>query len=127
MAPDQIDESFVPRPRSTVATAELDGEAVIYSEETQSMHLLNPTATVVWACFDGSGPLSELIADLSEAFGVEQDVIRRDVLDLAREVGSKGLLEGVAATPPENGDGGHGHDHDHDEHDHDDHDHGGHA
>ena len=53
-APDDIDESFVPVPRSTVATAELDGEAVIFSEETQNMHVLNPTATIVWACFDGS-------------------------------------------------------------------------
>src|SRR5439155_18371566 len=95
IAPDQIDESFVPRPRSTVATAELDGEAVIYSEETQSMHLLNPTATVVWACFDGSGPLGELITDLADAFGVDEDLIRGDVLDLARVVGGKGLLEGV--------------------------------
>ena len=57
--------------------------------------------------------------ELRDAFGVDEGVIRHDVLALARDVGGKGLLEGVVAMPPENGDGGHGHDHhDHDHHDH---------
>ena len=95
----EIDESFVPTARSTAASIELDGEAVVFSEDTGALHLLNPTATVIWSCFDGSGTLGELIDDLAVGFNVDRAVVRQDVLELAREVGHSGLLEGVEAAP----------------------------
>jgi hypothetical protein len=90
-----IDGSFVPEARPTVGTVELEGEAVLLDEATGSLHLLNPVATVVWACFDGSGTIDELVADLSEAFGADAEQVRDDVVGLATELAGQGLLVGV--------------------------------
>jgi PqqD family protein of HPr-rel-A system len=95
IAADEMHEAFVPRARSYIASAILDGEAVIYDEESGSVHLLNPTATMLWQCFDGTGTLGDLIADICEAFHLDESTARRDVLEVARSIGSLGLLVGV--------------------------------
>ena len=43
-----------PKARDDLTVVELDGEAVIYDEETTELHHLNPTATIVFALCDGS-------------------------------------------------------------------------
>lgn len=109
---DDIDDSFVPRARAGVASVVLDGEAVLLDEDTSAMHTLNPTATLVWDCFDGTGSIAEIVDDLVEAYPMDRAVVARDVLDLARQLGRQGLLEGVAPEVPP--DDHHTHDHTHD-------------
>jgi peroxiredoxin len=62
---------------------------------------LDRVGTIVVGCFDGEGSIDELSADLSEAFGAEQEVVRNDVIELVRQVGRAGLLEGVAEEQPQ--------------------------
>jgi hypothetical protein len=112
---DGIDEGFVPAVRPDVGVVEADGEAVVVTV-TGEVHRLNPTAAVVWSCCDGTGPLGELVDELSEAYGVDRGVIADDVVAIVREFGRAGLLDGVeppppgpddeAAAPPSNGDEG---------------------
>ncbi|MBW3578455.1 MAG: PqqD family protein [Actinobacteria bacterium] len=99
--PEALHASFVPRPRPGLTSVELDGETVIYDEHRRTLHTLNPTATIVWTCLDGTISLAELAVELAEAFSVEPAVVLNDLLDLARELGRQGLLEGVAADPDE--------------------------
>lgn len=99
--PDQIDGTFVPIRRPSVAGVELDGEAVLYDEASEAVHQLNFTATIAWSCFDGSGTLDELIVDVASVYEVGADVVRAGMLELTRELGRKGLLEGVVARQPE--------------------------
>jgi hypothetical protein len=114
VAPEAIDEEFVPTGRTDVGVVEVDGETVVLSE-TGDLHRLNQTAGVIWACCDGSGSLAELIDDLSEAYQVERSVIAPDVVSIVREFGRSGLLVGVErpvdqpepeapAVPTSNGD-----------------------
>ena len=93
--PDEIDASFVPRPRDGVTAVELDGEGVLYSEETGGLHVLNPTATLIWTCFDGSGTIDDIVGELAGAFGTDREVVAGDVMELVRELGSSGVLAGV--------------------------------
>ena len=93
----QIDGSFVPVRRGSVASVEIGGEGVLLDQITIKVHLLDPIANVVWSCMDGSGTIDELAADLSDAFGVSLEQVRRDILVLATELGRRGLLEGVIA------------------------------
>ena len=90
-----IDHSFVPRRAESAYTVELDGEAVVLDEARNRLHHLNPTATLVWSCFDGSGTIDEIAVDLATAFDSEHHPVVADVLTLARELGGEGLLEGV--------------------------------
>lgn len=102
--PDDIDDAFSPAPRTSVATVEIDGEAVLYDEANGAIHRLSPTATIIWACFDGSSPLVEVIDDLAAAFGMAPMALRDDVLHLTRDLGTLGLLHGVEADQPAVGD-----------------------
>ena len=92
IAVDDIDGSFVPRPRDDVVVIKAGSEIVL----TRGMpFVLNPTAAVVWQCFDGDVTLDELIAEISDVTRTEEETIRSDVLALTRNFATLGLLDGV--------------------------------
>jgi peroxiredoxin len=101
MAADDIDVSFTPRLRPGVASVEIEGETVMLVEGTHKLHLLNQLGTIVVGCFDGSGTLDELVADITDAFQADPEVVRNDVLEIARQLGRVGLLQGVAEEEPQ--------------------------
>lgn len=76
------------------AWVELDGEVVVLEESTGALHVLNPTAAVLWQCFDGHSTLREIADDLA-AVVEDADVatIRRDVAALVGELAQKRLVE----------------------------------
>jgi hypothetical protein len=100
-APDAVGGDFVPR-RRPVASVELDGELVLYSESEGvlggpgGMERLNPTAAAIWSCFDGSGTIDEIASDVAEVFGIERAVALSSVIELTRQLGAAGLIEGIA-------------------------------
>ena len=55
-----------PKVRDDLTVVELDGEAVIYDEETTELHHLNPTATIVFGLCDGTSTMAEMAADISD-------------------------------------------------------------
>lgn len=97
---DTIDAAFVARRRGDVAVEELDHELVVLDERTGRLHVLNPTATVVWQCLDGDADLATLAVELATAFGAEADAVRADLLTLARQLADDGLLVGFEPDPP---------------------------
>lgn len=95
--PDSIEETFVPRRSEKVVSASLGSEMVLVDVDTGMVHALNPTASLVWQCFDGESPLDVIADDLAEVFEAPADLIRGDVVSIARAAGRAGLLDGVAA------------------------------
>jgi PqqD family protein of HPr-rel-A system len=73
-----------PRVRSDLTVVELDGEAVIYDEETTDLHHLNPTATIVFGLCDGASTMKEISIDISEAFGAPIEEVEPQVRALIR-------------------------------------------
>ena len=94
-----LDPTFVPRRSAAAWTEVVDGEAVILDEAGNRLHHLNPTATVAWTCFDGTGTVTDIAADLADEFGADPAATLTDVLALARELGAAGLLDGVEPEP----------------------------
>ena len=84
----------------TVAWAEVDGETVAYDEIHKKVHLLSPTATLIWSGIDGRTSLEQIARDLSASFGEDLSVIRSDVEDLARDLQGRGLIREAGAGPP---------------------------
>jgi PqqD family protein of HPr-rel-A system len=87
-----------PKVRGDLTVVELDGEAVIYDEETTELHLLNPTATIVFGLCDGTQTMREMAADISEAFGVPSGEVEGQVRTLIRSFRKVGLLEPTGAS-----------------------------
>jgi PqqD family protein of HPr-rel-A system len=81
-----------PMVREGLTVVELDGEAVIYDEETSDLHHLNPTATIVFGLCDGSATIADISTDISEAFGVPVEEVRGQVRTLIRQLRRANLL-----------------------------------
>lgn len=95
-APVAVSADDRPRRRSDVAAAELDGEVVLLDPAGQ-VHLLNPPAGLLWACFDGRGTVAEIATDVADAFGVPVEDVQAEVLSLAEDLVGRGLLALAAA------------------------------
>lgn len=93
------DPAAAPRRSPDVVGEELDGEMVLYDEAAGGLHVLNPTATLVWKGLDGTTPLGELAAELAAAADADPAVVRRDVLAVTAEFAALGLLAGIPADP----------------------------
>jgi PqqD family protein of HPr-rel-A system len=82
-----------PRIREDLTVVVLDGEAVVYDEETADLHHLNRTATIVFGLCDGSATMAEMAADLSAVFEVPVHEVEPEVRALIRRFRKVDLLE----------------------------------
>ncbi len=94
LAVEEIDGAFVPR-RSPVASVQLDGETVLAGGPGPSFYRLDPVASLVWSCLDGSGTAEEIARDLAAEFGAPPSVVAGDVVALTRTLGRLCFVEGV--------------------------------
>jgi len=95
IAAESIDGSFVPR-RAAVATVEVDGEMVVARPGSDPVFFrLDPLASLIWSCLDGSGTADEIASDLAAELGAPQSVVSDDVVGLTRMLARLCFLEGV--------------------------------
>src|SRR4051812_6189000 len=89
------------RPRvATDATAVvLDGEAVVH--RAGQVHTLDPVATLVWRCCDGSASVAEIAADLAVGFDTDPATVRNDVDATIAALDGLGLLAPDAVSGPD--------------------------
>jgi coenzyme PQQ synthesis protein D (PqqD) len=90
----------VPVIPDTIAWAEVDGETVAYDEIHKKVHLLSPTATLIWSGIDGRTSFEQIARDLSRSFGMDLSLIRSDVEDLARDLQERGLINEAGSGGP---------------------------
>ena len=90
-----IDLAATPAPRRTLARATLDGEAVLYSPETDCTCDLNAMATAVWTCLDGRTTLRELAEDIAEMTGWDRLRVEPELIEVVRGFARQGLLAGI--------------------------------
>jgi peroxiredoxin len=99
IAPEEIDGGFVPLARPEVAVVRVGSEIVLGRIAAGTSYLqtcaLNETGSLVWQCFDGSGTIDEIAADVADVFGADIEAVSADIGALAREVGGAGFLVGV--------------------------------
>ena len=81
-----------PRVRDGLTIVELDGEAVIYDEESSDLHHLNPTATIVFGMCDAATSMKQMATEISEAFGVPLEEVEPQVRSLVRQFRKASLL-----------------------------------
>lgn len=86
-----------PKVRSDVSVVELEGEAVIYDDETRQVHYLNRTATIVYKLCDGNSTIKELSGDIADAFSLPAEQVERQVRTLIRSFREAGFLDEPAA------------------------------
>jgi hypothetical protein len=86
------DERAVPRCPPTVASAELDGELVLYDEDRRRLIVLNETAALVWSSCDGTRTVGEMIDEIAAAYTMERENVAEDVTGLIDDLMTEDLL-----------------------------------
>jgi PqqD family protein of HPr-rel-A system len=101
--PETVGPDSAPHRADDLATVEVDGETVVYDERNGALHVLNPTATIVWQCLDGDVSLRELASELAAASGADGAQVEADVLDAVRTFARSGLLRTGSRVDPADG------------------------
>lgn len=88
-----LPRAFVPRPRRHgVVSQEVDGETLLYVEETHQASCLNPPAVRIWRLCDGERTVEQIAAQLQ----LGGELVAQAIVSL----GAAGLLENADALPP---------------------------
>jgi len=86
-----------------VAAKELGGEVILYSSDQEEIHVLNPTAQIIWELCDGDHTITDMEQVLRSNFAIPFDRdVRADIQHTLDTFAAKGLL----ANPPDHGSGG---------------------
>lgn len=86
-----------PKVRSDLSVVEMEGEAIIYDEQTTQIHYLNRTATIVFNLCDGRSTIREFSEEIAEAFSLPREEIERQVRSLIRNFREAGFLDQPAS------------------------------
>jgi hypothetical protein len=88
---------FVPKVRNGVHAVGND-QLLLYRDG--ELHLLSPTATVLWRVCDGRAAISELVDDLADEFRVERPVMESDIRTTVGTWVERGLLVDARVSDP---------------------------
>jgi hypothetical protein len=90
-----IGPDFVPRHSPTTTFVLLDGEAVLFDDESGLLSALNPTATLLWQLCDGTATVGEIVADLAAGYDSNPCAIEPDVHRVVEDLLEASALEGA--------------------------------
>ncbi|MDX1503694.1 MAG: PqqD family protein [Thermoanaerobaculia bacterium] len=72
---------------------EVGGTSAVYLRDDRALHVLNPSARLVFDCLERPTSLAALALRLSELTGVERGVVERDLLEVLPDFVRRGLVE----------------------------------
>ncbi len=79
--------------RSDLIVEEIEDEIIIYDSRTQSIHHLNPVATIIWElCGVFSNP-KDIAEEIVNVLKHDTSRVEKDVYDTLGQLREKGLLE----------------------------------
>jgi len=81
-----------PQHRSDLLCRIIEGETVILNRKTGMLHRLNPTASFIWECCDGTLGVDDIIARLASAYDVDLMTGQKDVSETLLKLESLNLL-----------------------------------
>ena len=97
------DAEFVPARAPAVYTVEIDHESVLLDRRDGRLHLLNPTAALVWTIVDGEASVAELASELADGFGISSTTALADLAAVVADLDAAGLLVDARAANIEGG------------------------
>ena len=86
--------SVLPQRVPHVVAQALHDDLVICDDLRKRVHVLNPTATMVWRACDGKTTVASLAASMAARFrGARLESIEKDILDALEHLREEGLVE----------------------------------
>jgi Coenzyme PQQ synthesis protein D (PqqD) len=86
------DQDLIAR-RDEVIAVDVQGQTVILNIDSGLFHQLNAVGTRIWGMLDAPSTVPHLCERLQEAFDVNAETCRRDVIDFVQRLGANGLID----------------------------------
>lgn len=83
-------------------------EVVILTADGHEIHKLNKVGSAIWDLVDGTKNIKEIISLIRERFDISFEVAQADVLDFAKKLVAKKILQITNAEAEAGGGGGDG-------------------
>jgi len=81
------------RPKLTGVTVRpVEDELLLLNTETQRIHQLNPTASLIWRCCGEAASEHEIACLLAAKYAVDEDIALKDVAETLRQFHELGLV-----------------------------------
>jgi hypothetical protein len=81
-----------PQRRLNLVCRIIEGETVILNREAGVLHRLNPTASFIWECCDGTTDVDDIVTRVANAYDVDFVTCRKDVSEIVAKLESLNLL-----------------------------------
>ena len=82
--------------KESVLRGSMGDETVLYNEESGAIHVLNPTALLVWNLCDGEHGLAEMEQAIRAEFSVgAEHPVSKDIQEVLENFSKEGLLESM--------------------------------
>lgn len=78
----QILNGKCPERAPNISEYEVEDETVLYDPRSDSAHVLNPTAAIVWWLCDGDHKVKDIARELGDLYDKEPDSVRDDVTEI---------------------------------------------
>ena len=86
-------ESAKPRQKPNIMANDLGEQVALYSVEGKAVHVLNPTAHLIWDLCDGEHSLEDIELAIRSSFAIpEGRDVQADIRRTVAELSEKGLL-----------------------------------
>ena len=70
----------------------VEGEMVVMDKESEQIHQLNQTASLIWQLCDGEHDQQQIAEELAATFEVDTETAQHDVADTLKKLEEIGLL-----------------------------------
>ena len=87
----------MPARKPGLATVTIGVETVIYSPDSDALHRLDRTASIVWSQLTGDNSVAALAADFAAVYRADSGTVLDDLLALVTGFWRRGLLDGSTA------------------------------
>jgi len=77
----------------TVFAQEIDGEMVLLDMNIENYFGLDEIGTDIWKTVEDKKVIQDVYETLLEEFDVEEEVLKKDLIDFIKELESSGLIE----------------------------------
>ena len=85
--------------KNGITAKDIGGETMLYSADAKAIHVLNPTARLIWELCNGEHTLGEIERAIRAGFSVpEEHDVAGDIQHTLELLASKGLLEQTDGT-----------------------------
>ena len=86
-----------PQQKLDFVSQDIGGETILYSKDDEAIHVLNPTAKVIWDLCDGQHSIDEIERALRDNFSIKDDQdVAGDILRTLAVFQAKGLIQQAA-------------------------------